>query len=109
MYSSYQSDCVFRTEDFQGPFSPSFEFKPMPEPEVNMNLEKFEDENGELDPIMEQKLEIIEKRPAGVRGKGKGKKKPKPKRLPGQRLLQKLKKQDQIEKSLERIVRELTL
>ena len=68
-----------------------------------MNLEKFEDENGELDPIMEEKLEIIEKRPV----RGKGKKKAKPKRLPGQRLMKKLHKQQQLEKSLERVIKHL--
>ena len=53
MYCGYQSDCQFRTQDIQSPFTASYDFKPFTEPEVNMNLEKFEDENGELDPVME--------------------------------------------------------
>lgn len=103
MYCSYQSDCVYRTQDIQSPFSPHYEFKPFPEPEVNLNLEKFEDEDGELDPIMEQKLEIIEKRPT----KGKGKKKPKPKRLPGEKLMKKLHRQEQLEQSVMRVIKNI--
>ena len=103
MYCGYQSDCQFRTQDIQSPFTASYDFKPFPEPEVNMNLEKFEDENGELDPVMEEKLEIIEKRPV----RGKGKKKAKPKRLPGQKLMLKLHKQQQMEQSLMRVVKNI--
>lgn len=104
MYCGYVSDCSFRTGDIQSPFSPTYEFKPFPEPEVNMNLEKFEDEDGELDPIMEQKLEIIDKRPV----RGKGKKKPKPKRLPGEKLMRKLHREQQMEQSLMRVVQQLS-
>jgi hypothetical protein len=103
MFTGYQSENVYRTQDIQSPFSPSYDFKPFPEPEVNLNLEKFEDENGELDEIMEEKLEIIEKRPV----KGKGKKKAKPSRLPGQKLMKKLHKQQQIEKSLGRVIKNI--
>ena len=103
MYSGYQSDCQFRTQDIQSPFSASYDFKPFQEPEVNMNLEKFEDENGELDPIMEQKLDIMDSRPV----RGKGKKKVKSNRLPGQKLIRKLHKQQQLEKSLERVIKHL--
>jgi hypothetical protein len=52
---------------------------------------------------MEQKLEIIEKRPV----KGKGKKKVKPKRLPGERLMKKLHNQSQMEQSLLRVVKNI--
>lgn len=103
MYSSYQSECQFRTQDIQSPFTASYDFKPFPEPEVNLNLEEFEDENGELDPTMAEKLEIIENRPV----KGKGKKKVKPKRLPGQKLMAKLHKQQQIQQSLMRVVKNI--
>lgn len=103
MYSGYQSDCHFRTEDIQSPFTSTYDFKPFPEPETKLNLEKFEDENGDLEPLMEEKLEIMEKRSV----KGKGKKKAKPKRLPGQKLMKKLHKQEQLEKSIERVVKTL--
>ena len=101
MYCGYQSDCQFRTQDILSPFTASYDFKPFPEPEVHLNLEKFEDENGELDPVMERKLDIIEERPV----RGKGKKKPKPKRLPGQKLMKKLHRQQQLEQSLTRVVK----
>lgn len=103
MYVGYQSDCVYRTQDIPNPFSAVTAFKPFQEPEINMNLEKFEDENGELDPLMSEKLEIIENRQ--IKGKGKGKKKEKPRRLPGQKLMAKIHKEHQIEKSLERVIK----
>jgi len=103
MYCNYQSDCQYRIQDIQSPFTASYEFKPFPEPEQNLNLEKFEDENGNIDELMEQKLEIIEKRPV----KGKGKKKVKPKRLPGERLMKKLHNQSQMEQSLMRVVKNI--
>ena len=103
MNSNYHTD-QFRVQDILSPFSASSNFKPFPEP-VFQNLEKFEDESGELDPIMEHKLEIMDKRP--TKGKGKKNEKNKPGRLPGQKLMKKIQKQEQLSKSLERVIKNL--
>ena len=63
MYCNYQSDCQYRTSDIQSPFTASYEFKPFPEPEKNLNLEKFEDENGNIDELMEQNLRLLKRGP----------------------------------------------
>ena len=76
-------------------------------------LAQFVDDRGEIDPIMQEKIDIISSRP--VKGKGEQKKvkhtqeekieKPKP--IPGYRLMKKLHKQNQIEQSLERVIKNL--
>ena len=81
-----------------GVFGSKYEF--IPPVEKKIDLEVFQNDEGELDPVMEEKLEIIEKRPKPKKGK-----KEKPKKLPGQRLMKKLSKQQQIEKSLQRVIK----
>jgi hypothetical protein len=109
MFSPFTSDCVFRTNDIQGPFSATYDYKPFPEPDpVENMMEKYVDDYGQPDPIMQEKQEIIAQRP--VRGRGKGKKEPKKKapRLPGQKLMKKLHKEAQMERSLGRVIKDLS-
>jgi hypothetical protein len=109
MYQPYQSDCVFRTCDIESPFSATYKFEPFPQQEPKDVMEQFVDDEGNLDEVMEEKLQIIEKRPV-VKGKGKGKgqKKKKPARLPGEKLMKKVHRQHQLENSVQRVVKELT-
>lgn len=112
-HQHFQSDCLYRTQDITGPFSAYSEFIPEKVPEPKDVLAQFVDDRGEVDPVMQQKIDIISSR--AVKGKGKQKKvknsqeekveKSKP--IPGYRLMKKLYKQNQIEKSLERVIKNL--
>lgn len=106
MYQQYQNDCVFRTCDIESPFSATYKFEPFPQQEPKDIMEQFVDEEGHLDEVMEEKLQIIEKRPV-VKGKGRKQKKVK-QRLPGEKLMKKIHRQTQLEKSVERVVKELS-
>lgn len=101
--NNFNSDCFIRTCEDPNPFSARYDFIPSPEPEIN--IEPYNDETGEIDPIMEHKLEINENRP--VKGKGKKKTKKKPKRLPGEKLMKKIYKEEQLQQSLSRVVKNL--
>lgn len=106
MYPQYQSDCVFRTCDIESPFTATYKFEPFPQQEPKDIMGQFVDEDGNMDEIMEEKLQIMEKRPA-VKGKGLKQKKVK-RRLPGEKLMKKIHRQAQLEKSVERVVKELS-
>ena len=90
-----------QTYHFQGPLSARYEFvtppEPEPDPEVFGAGEEDEDE------IMEEKKEIVYARDKKLKMKGPAKNKG----LPGQRLLKKLAKQQQLEQSICRVVRNL--
>ena len=83
------------------PFSPQYKFVPVPEP-VQPQVQAYYDDEGP-DPVMEQKEEILEKRQKCF--KKDGKKKKKQPRIPGQKLLMKLHKEQQFENSLTRVVK----
>ena len=82
------------------PFSPRYQFVAAPEP-VQPQVTYYEGE--EPDPVMEQKEEVLEKRQKCF--KKDGKKKKKQPRIPGQKLLMKLHKEQQFENSLTRVVK----
>ena len=109
---NYQSDYFIRTRDIAGPFSSYSEFTPIKEEKPIDLIDQFRDKNGEVDPIMEEKKQIVEARP--VTGKGKVRKistkdKVEPaKPIPGMKLMKKLHKQHQIERSLGRIIKDLS-
>ena len=112
-HQHFQSDSVYRTQDISGPFSAYCEFIPEKKAEPKDVLAQFTDDHGEIDPIMQEKIGIISSRP--VKGRGKDRKvkhiqeekieKPKP--IPGMRLMKKLHKQNQMEQSLKRIIKDL--
>ena len=113
-HQHFQSDCLYRTQDITGPFSAYCEFIPEKIPEPKDVLAQFVDDRGEVDPIMQEKIDIISSRP---KGKGKLKnakhahvqeeKVEKPKPIPGFRLMKKLHKQNQMEQSLQRVIKNL--
>ena len=112
-HQHFQSDCLYRTQDITGPFSAYCEFIPEKIPEPKDVLAQFVDDRGEVDPIMQEKINIISSR--AVKGAGKQKKvkhtqeekieKPKP--IPGYRLMKKLHRQNQMEQSLQRVIKNL--
>jgi hypothetical protein len=112
MYRDYQNDFV-RTQDYPSVFSGFSSYVPEKIEEPKDVMSQFVDERGEIDPVMKEKIEIISSRP--VRGSGKGKtpkrnideKIEKPKPIPGLKLMKKLHKQNQLEKSLERVIKNL--
>ena len=60
MFSPFTSDCVFRTNDIQGPFSARYDYKPFPEPDpVENMMEKYVDDYGQPDPIMQEKQRLL--------------------------------------------------
>jgi len=81
-----------RTSFIQSPFSATYEYitKPEPEPEPMMC------EGEDIEECMEEKQEIMKER-----------EEKKKKRLPGERLLKKLHRKQQLENSLVRVVRNL--
>jgi hypothetical protein len=115
-HQHYQTDCHYRTQDIHGPLSSYCEFIPAKKEEPKDVMAQFVDDRGEMDPVMQEKLDIISSRP--VKGSGKvkhvkhvkhsiGEKAEKPKPIPGLKLMKKLHKQNQLEKSLERVIKNL--
>jgi hypothetical protein len=88
-----------RTSFAPSPFSAKYQFVLPPEPEPEAAPLDF---NEEPDPLMEDKKEIVEKREKKLQDK-----KRKNKGLPGQRLLKKLAKQQQLERVLANVVKSL--
>lgn len=80
-----------RTSFISSPFSANCEWIQEPEPEPT---NAYPDE--EVDPVIEEKQIIVQER--------ESKKK---KRLPGQKLLKKLHKKQQVENSLSRVIKDL--
>jgi hypothetical protein len=86
-----------RTDHFPSPFSARYEYVAPPEPETVPLTGKGDEEPEEC---MEEKQEILQEREDR---KNKKRKPP----LPGQRLLRKLAKAQQLEESLARVVKSL--
>jgi hypothetical protein len=87
-----------RTNYIQTPFSPTHTMVlPEPEPEVQ-GIDDF----GDPDPYMEEKKIVMAKREKKMKDKTR-----KNKGLPGQRLLKRLAKEEQLENSLVRVVKNL--
>ena len=100
------------------PFAAHYQFTPhekvkVDEPKDIMS-QFVDDATGELDPVMQEKIHIIESRP--IRGFGKKsnvkktvqiEEKQKPKPIPGMKLMKKLHKEHQLEKSLHRVIKNL--
>jgi hypothetical protein len=114
-FHEYKSDYI-RTQDISSPFSGFSTFVPEKKEEPKDVMSQFVDARGEIDPVMQEKMDIISSRP--VRGSGKVKhvkhdkhsiedKIEKPKPIPGLKLMKKLHKQNQLEKSLERVIKNL--
>ena len=110
-HQNFQSDYFIGTRDIAGPFSAYSEHTQIKEEPIDV-IDQFRDKNGEVDPIMEEKKQIVEAR--SVTGKGKVRKistkdKVEPaKPIPGMKLMKKLHKQHQIERSLGRIIKDLS-
>jgi len=95
MSCTYNTIFQPRTNFIQSPFSAVCEFITEPEPEPEKPIE-YEDE--ETEQLMQEKQEIIKER-----------EEKKKKRIPGQRLLKKLYRKQQLEDSLVRVVKNLQI
>jgi hypothetical protein len=88
-----------RTQFPPSPFSAKYQFILPPEPEAEIPMNEFDEEP---DPFMLEKKDIVEKREKKLQDK-----KRKNKGLPGQRLLKKLAKEQQLERVLANVVKSL--
>lgn len=102
----YSDAFYIYNQDITSPFSSTYEFIPAPEP--IKQAEQIVDEYGEPDKLMEEKQQIIEDRGEVLRGKINMKKKKGVKRLPGEKLLKKIHKQNQLENVMMRVVKNLS-
>jgi hypothetical protein len=91
-----------RTNHLPSPFSARYEYVAPPEPEAMQNLAISGQGGEEPEECMEQKQDIMQEREE--RKAKKGKRGPP---LPGQRLLRKLAKNQQLEEALTRVVKSL--
>jgi hypothetical protein len=90
-----------RTNHLPSPFSARYEYVAPPEPETVASLTGSGQGGEEPEECMEQKQDIMQEREE--RKAKKGKRPP----LPGQRLLRKLAKNQQLEEALTRVVKSL--
>ena len=91
------------------PFAAHYQFTPpekvkVDEPKDIMS-QFVDDATGELDPVMQEKIHIIESRP--IRGFGKKSNVNKTVQIEEMKLMKKLHKEHQLEKSLHRVIKNL--
>lgn len=106
----YSTEFFPRTCDIQSPFSSYSQFVPAPEPEKQpeLQMDMFVDpKTGEPDQLMQEKQEIVESRGEVKRGKIVKKGKQKNKRLPGEKLMRKIEKEQNFERIMAKVVKGL--
>lgn len=105
---SYSNAFNVRKQLRHSPYTPMYAFVPTPTLEElppAPTLDKF----GQPDEIMVEKQKIVEERGEVKRGKIVQPKKGKKKRLPGEKLMKKIAREQQFEKIMSKVVREMVI